>query len=255
MAWERILPCRGLRMGDLAKVRMSIESKEAGQQKASLTARMFIAADIARQLGWRSKDRVVIDRDPEWRRWRVSKAGRGDADQSFALMGPGKKAASKTPEVTTVGMRISLATLGVLGPRVRVLPETVDHTILDGALILTPPAWAWDDYVLPPNQPVVPKHAKALPKPAIPLTPTPAPTAAPAQVTMPSLVVPPNQRPKSLVKPDPMPTDSDYLEAEDMLRAGKTGREVAEWFGWTPDWGAQYATAFRRLTSGDRRAA
>lgn len=270
MAWKRIRPSKGSRMGSLARVTMSIEKKGVKTAKAaSLAVRVVIAADIARRLGWTPKLRVVVDQDDEARLLRISAAPQGETE-SFSLMGASKRNVGGA-KCDTVGLRFSLLTLGVTSPRDWTTPETVEHQFDDeGGLVITPPGWAWNDWTPPPPAKSG-KPAQGEGR-ALPLQPSGAPAVSPgapfsapgrsALAAAPAVLAAPAARvdagspraplvklpldedfPKNLIIPTP-PLD-EQLEAEDLLRKGKGARYVADEYGWPLRWCQAYADRLR----------
>ena len=239
MAWERVNPSRGQRMGPLTQVTMMIENKAPRRKAASLTVRIIIGADIARELAFVPKDRLVLDRDPEARLLRLSKTEPGEQATSFSLMGTDHR--KKVGRCGTVGLRISLYTLKIHSDRTATKAEKVSHHVEDGALIIAPPAWAWDDWIPPPAQPRETALVPATPdRPRQPAVKHPSDPPAPrVLVSLPLTVT----LDRGEVAPEPTPGEQD--EAESLLRSGRGALAIAEYFGW-PLRGAQaYAAAFR----------
>lgn len=149
MAWETIKPQRGQRVTVSRGVTVSWR-KPSGAAQPNM--RLTIASPVAEALGWRGKDRVLVQRDLAAGLLRLS---RTDASESYALHG------SKTSAV--VSAHFAFAGLALAE---RQTAKLTPHRIEDGALIVELPAWA--------------KQLSA-PRAAIPLKEPPAKIALPTK--------------------------------------------------------------------------
>ncbi len=220
MAWERVQPRSGIMSGPRARVRMGVE--RSGPRPSDKTGvRFSISADIGRQLGWDRNTRIVLERDRDARKMRISWSDpNSPADETYKLTGT-------TATSHTLTFRVALASLRIFSERPMSSMEPVEHVLEDGAIIITPPAWAWDDYDPPPA-------AAEVSSAPTPLHRVDAPRAL---VSLPLPMI------RGFVAPKV--TLEEQLEAETKLRAGEGAKALADWFGWPLPWAQDYARAFR----------
>jgi hypothetical protein len=215
MEWEDILPQRGRKVTASPGVTVSWRVPTKGHAKMHVT----IGNGVTAQLGWTARDRVRVQRNVAAGLLRLAKGATGDG--TYALHGAPKSSvlAAGFPFVGMEGLAAQKAT-------------PVEYRVVDGALVLDLPAWARSQaQVAKPAQP------PAASRPLVPelLTAKPPASAQPAAM-QPASTRPPRQgrerRDDAPTAADAKTPDAqDVAEAKQMLRRGKSVREVAEEFG------------------------
>ena len=242
MAWERVQPRSGMKVGPNARVRMGIE--KSGNRTSDKTAvRFSIAADIGRRLGWDRSNRVVLERNLETRQMRISLAGPDvPPEETYKLTGT-------TRNSDTLTFRVGLGSLRIFSERPLTPIAPVEHVEQDGAIIVTPPGWAWDDYFTG-NHEMTAEEAAAIdpPPPVVAIVKAAATLASVTPAKREPVVAMPLRGRGSAVHAFCPPLE-DCLEAEDKLAAGSGAKAIADWFGWDLAFAQDYAAAWREATS------
>lgn len=192
-------------------------------KRGSHAAEMTLNKRLIAEIGWASGHFVRIKLAPDRR--------------SVALVPDetGKRLAMRVYGSGTVTHRFSWVTSD------RRPAQMVQHSVVDGAVVLALPEWAWptDGAAEGPVERVKPASKPAAQPASLPASTQPKPAAA--AVPRPQATSTPLVRAEDTINPPA----GDLAEAAVMVRNGSGGMQLAEYFGWDGKMAADFAEKIR----------